>query len=83
MGNSVAIRNGQAHRIDPSNSSNKGSVGSSHAIEADSDGEYIVIVYENGFAKRYDADTGSHKGSIGQSHVTWVQHYRWNCHFDL
>jgi hypothetical protein len=47
----------------------RGSVGSSNAKAAASDGDFIVIVYNNGQARRYDANNGSDKGSVGSSNV--------------
>jgi hypothetical protein len=47
----------------------RGGVGSSGAIDADSDGEIVVVVYSNGRARRYDATSGAERGSVGTSGV--------------
>jgi len=59
------IKNGQARRYDIQTGQDRGTVGTSNAKVAASDGEYIVIVYNNGQARRYMVNTGNDLGYVG------------------
>lgn len=68
----VVIKKGIARRYDAKTGAYKGSVGTSGAIAASSDGETIAIISKTGCVRCYAAN-GAYKGQVGNGKAVGVQ----------